>query len=314
MTSPKRKLLPWAAILGGVMAAILPAGAPALGKPLAPPNVTAASVYVVNADTAQSLYEKNADKAYHILSLTKLITAYVLVERTSGQLTDTVTVTQAHIRPGSSAGLRRGDVWTLADLLYGTLLMSGNDASVAIADHVGRALLAQENKKGDPIARFVQDMRAAAASLGAKRTQFADPYGLSASNVSTARDFGLIGQTVFRDRRILPYWACPRRSLTIGGPQARTVTLDSTIEILGEDGILGAKTGSHVGKNMYHLIAGWRAPNGETIVTVVLGSKRNAARYDDMRAIIAALPRDFPQLADPATAAIAAPGGTSACR
>jgi hypothetical protein len=177
------------------------------------------------------------------------------------------------------------------------LLVSGNDAALAIADHVGRAILVEETKRGSSIKRFVQEMRSSAASLGATHTQFADPYGLSPANLSTARDVGLIGSTVFRDARLLPFWQCARRTLSIGGPSARTVTLTSTIEMIGEDDIVGAKTGSHVSKNIYHLVVGWRAPNGQTIVAVVAG-QRGPSRYNEMRAILAALPRDFPELAE----------------
>ena len=110
--------------------------------------------------------------------------------------------------PGSSAGLRKGDVWSLQDLLYGMLLVSGNDAALAIADYTGRKMLAVEKKRGSGIKRFVQDMRPTAMALGAKHSQFADPYGLSPSNVSTARDVGAIGSTVFRDQRLLPFGSC----------------------------------------------------------------------------------------------------------
>jgi D-alanyl-D-alanine carboxypeptidase (penicillin-binding protein 5/6) len=77
------------------------------------------------------------------------------------------------------------------------------------------------------------------------------------------------------------------------------VSLDSTIEILGEDGIIGAKTGSHFGNGIFNLATAWQAPSGDTIIAVTLKSASNAARYDDMRAILAALPRDFPELAVP---------------
>ena len=110
---------------------------------LAPPQVTASSVYVLNADTGQPLYRKNEDKRYWILSITKLITAYVLVHRMGGQLSDIVTIAQGDLTTGATAGLQKGDVWTLQDLLYGMLLVSGNDAAIAIADYVGRAMLAQ---------------------------------------------------------------------------------------------------------------------------------------------------------------------------
>ena len=294
-------------------AALALLGAPAFGQePIAPPQVTASSVYVINADTGQVLYRKNENKPYRILSITKLITAYVLVQRMGGQLSDAVTITQADLTSGATAGLRKGDAWSLEDLLYGMLLVSGNDASLAIADHVGRAMLAQEKKQGSAIKRFVQEMQSAAASLGATHTQFADPYGLSPSNVSTANDVALIGSTVFRDARLLPFWQCARQTLGIGGPQARTITLQSTIELIGEDSIVGAKTGSHVSMNIYHLVVGWRAPNGQTIVAVVLGSASHSARYDDMRAVLAALPHDFPELAAPAAASVDI--GARSCR
>lgn len=285
--------------LAVLLAAATVGGAVRAAEPLAPPKVAAASVFVINADTGQTLYAKNPDKSYHILSLTKLITGYVLVRRMGNQLDEQIVIKQAHLRPGSTAGLRKDDVWILQDLLYGAMLVSGNDASVAIADHVGAALLAAEGKKGDASARFVQEMRAEAAALGAKQTKFADPYGLSPSNVSTAREVGIIAATVFRDARILPAWQCTERRLQIGGPNARSVTLKSTIEILGEPGIVAGKTGSHAGNKMFNLATGWVAPNGQTVAIVVLGSPSNAQRYKDTRAIIAALPRDFPELAVP---------------
>ena len=238
---------------------------------------------------------------FRILSITKLITAYLLVQRLGGELSDQVTIAQADLVPGSTPGLRKGDVWSLQDLLYGMLLVSGNDAALAIADYTGGKMLTAEKKRGDSIKRFVQAMRPTAVALGAKHSQFADPYGLSPSNVSTARDVGAIGSTVFRDERLLPFWQCARRTVSIGGPQARTVAINSTIEMLGDDNIVGAKTGSHVGKNIYHLAVGWRAPNGQTIVAAVLGAADHPSRYNDMRAILAALPQDFPELAEPAT-------------
>jgi D-alanyl-D-alanine carboxypeptidase len=142
-------------------------------------------------------------------------------------------------------------------------------------------------------------MNRAASSLGAKGAKFADPHGLSPANTAAAQDVAAIGAAVFRDQMLLPFWRCAQRSFAVRGSEARTVSLDSTVEILGEDRILGAKTGTHRGKKIYNLVAGWQAPNGQTVVAVVLGSADNAARYQDMRAILAALPQDYPDLAVP---------------
>jgi len=269
----------------------------------APPEVTATSVFVMNAETGQVLYEKNPDKVFRILSLTKLVTAFILVDQMGDRLSETVTINWPHLTGGSSAGLKRLDVWTLQDLLYGMVLVSGNDASLAIADHVGRDLLARENKKGDAMKRFVEEMRTTAKAIGATSAGFADPYGLSPANVGTARDMGLIAARVFTDTRLLPAWACTERTLHIEGKNPRAVTLKTSLEILGEGSVIGAKTGSHVSKNIYNLVTAWRAPNGEIIVGVILGSASHPARYNEMRAIMAALPRDYPALAEGPTGA-----------
>ncbi len=224
------------------------------------------------------------------------MTAYILVDRMGDRLIETVTVDGPHMTGGSTAGLKRGDVCTLQDLLYGMVLVSGNDASLAMADTVGRDLLARAGKNGDPMTRFVDEIWATAGALGAENAQFADPYGLSPSNVATACDIGLIATKIFTDERLLPAWACPERLLRIEGKKPRTVTLKTSLEILGEGEVIGAKTGSHVSKNIYNLVTAERAPNGQTIVGVVLGSASNPTRHDEMRALIAALPRDFPSL------------------
>ena len=154
-------------------------------------------------------------------------------------------------------------------------------------------------------------MGSAATALGARTARFADPYGLSPANVATARDVGLIAANIFTDLRLLPAWQCTARKLNIGGPAGRSVTLKTTLEILGEDNVIGAKTGSHVGKNIYNLVTAWRAPNGQTIVAVVLGAASHASRYKDMRTILAALPNDFSELAEPVTGAAHQNGNVS---
>ena len=291
--------------LSGALTAVLAVLAPfAFAQQAeAAPQVTASSVFVMNADTGQVLYAKAENRPFRLQSLTKLVTAYVLMQRMGDRLYEEVIVTPAQITSGSTAGLRARDVWTLENLLAGMLLVSGNDASLAIADRVGRAILADETKRGNAKTRFVQEMQSAATELGAKTARFADPHGLSPANVATARDVGTLAATIFRDPRLPAVYECKRRFIEVGGPAARTITLDSTIEILGEDNILAAKTGSHVTEGIYNLVVAWRAPNGQIIVAVVLGSAGHSARYSDMRALLAALPQDFPDLAVPADAA-----------
>ena len=159
------------------LAAALLTGSPTLSQDVkAPPDVTAKSVFVVNADTGKVLYEKNPDEVFRILSLTKLVTAYILVDQMGDRLAETVTINWPHLAGGSSAELKRRDVWSLQDLLYGMILVSGNDASLAIADGLRRPLrpVRQECRNG---AGYGTDRgadlhgRAAPARLGLHRAQ-----------------------------------------------------------------------------------------------------------------------------------------------
>ena len=285
-----------------------------MNKGIDPRSASATSVFVMNATTGEVLYEKNPDEVFRTLSLTKLVTAYILVDRMGDRLSETIEISAPHLTGGSSANLKRRDVWTLQDLLYGMVLVSGNDASLAIADAVGSDLLAAEGKNVDTAKatrRFVTEMEIAAHDLGARNASFADPYGLSAKNAATARDMGLIAARIFTDPRLLPAWACTERKLTIEGKRPRAVALKTSLEILGDESVIGAKTGSYVSKGIFNLVAAWRAPNGQTIVGVVLGSKSDAARYAEMRRFIKAAPQDFEQLRGAAVAAKPAP--TSEC-
>ncbi|MBR4211971.1 MAG: D-alanyl-D-alanine carboxypeptidase, partial [Oscillibacter sp.] len=107
--------------------------------PLTPParalETSATAAILLDASTGQVLYEKNPDKQMLIASTTKIMTALVALR--DGKLTDTVTVSRnAAGTEGSSMYLKAGETLTLEALLYGLMLSSGNDAAVAIAEHV----------------------------------------------------------------------------------------------------------------------------------------------------------------------------------
>jgi D-alanyl-D-alanine carboxypeptidase len=122
--------------------------------------------------------EKNGEKQMRIASLTKVMTAIVAIEH--GLISERVTVSkQAYAKEGSSLYLKLGETMSLRDLLYGLMLRSGNDAAVAIAEHVGGSL------EG-----FVFMMNNKAEMIGLSQTHFANPHGLDDSNqhYSTSND------------------------------------------------------------------------------------------------------------------------------
>ncbi len=147
------------------------------------PRVTADAAVLIDARTGRVLWGRQADQARAPASTTKMMTALVALEL--GHLDDVVTVTPAAAAtPGSSAGLRAGDRYTLDNLLRGLLLRSGNDAAVAIAVHIAGSVPA-----------FAGLMNARARALGLQNTHFENPHGLTAPlHESSARDLALIAR------------------------------------------------------------------------------------------------------------------------
>ncbi|MEB3204397.1 MAG: D-alanyl-D-alanine carboxypeptidase family protein [Candidatus Sericytochromatia bacterium] len=144
------------------------------------PVLSARSAIVVDAE-GHILFQRDAEKPLPNASTTKVLTALTVLDAVP--LEDVVTISAAASRmPPSRMGVRVGERYTVLELLYAMLLMSANDASVALAEHVGGT---QE--------RFALMMNAKARALGATDTHFVTPNGLhAAGHLTTARDLALI--------------------------------------------------------------------------------------------------------------------------
>lgn len=144
-------------------------------------SAEAESSIVICADTNQILYAENHHKKLGMASTTKIMTAICALEH--GNSTDTVNVSMnASRQEGSSIYLKAGDKLTLEDLLYGLMLNSGNDAAMAIAEHISGSC---DN--------FVALMNEKALELGCKNTHFENPSGLPVpDHYSTAYDMAII--------------------------------------------------------------------------------------------------------------------------
>ena len=187
-------------------------------------QLSAAAAILMDADSGEILFEKDAGRCMRIASTTKIMTALVALER--AKLTDTITVTASHMVEGSSMYLKPGEVVTVEELLYGLLLCSGNDAALALADCCGG------------LEAFVAAMNDKAAALGMTGTSFANPNGLDDENhYSTARDMAVLAAYAAKDptfRRI-----CSTRTATVGG---RTMTNHNKL-LSQVEGCIGMKTG-----------------------------------------------------------------------
>ena len=191
-------------------------------------DVSAESACVLEAQTGQILYQKNADIKRSMASTTKIMTALVAIEL--GNLTDVATVSEnAAGTEGTSLYLKAGDTASLSDLLYGLMLQSGNDSAIVIAEHVGGS-----------VAAFAEKMTEKAKAIGAKNTAFQNPNGLeSEGHYTTATDLARITRAALQNETFAQI--CATRSKTIlDGTQ--TVTNHNKLLSMYE-GCVGVKTG-----------------------------------------------------------------------
>lgn len=155
------------------------------------PATSATSTIVIDAYSGQVLYENNADEERAIASVTKIMTAYLAVEDMTlddARLDETYTISEhaaASDEGGTSMYFEAGDQVSFEVLLYGTMLRSGNDAAVALAEACA---------DGDEDA-FIQMMNDKAAELGMEHTHYSCPNGLiDEDNYSTARDLAKLAK------------------------------------------------------------------------------------------------------------------------
>lgn len=217
-----RKGIPRFSLAALLLAALLPSPAAAAG----PPAVSAEAAVVAELETGRVLYEKNGDQPMKAASTVKILTALVALEALEPG--ETVTILPEWTgAEGSSMYLRAGERYTVEELLCGLLLVSGNDAALALA---GAAAGSTE--------AFVRQMNEKAAALGMKDSHFVDPSGLaSEGHRVTARDMALLARAAMEDPLLRELVS--RRSATVAG---RTLRNHNKLLWLYE-GAVGIKTG-----------------------------------------------------------------------
>lgn len=146
-------------------------------------SLSAENAILIDQRTGEILFEQNAHHKQSVASITKIMTAIIAIE--SGQMDDVTKASRNAIHTeGSSIYLEEGEKMNMTDLVYGLMLRSGNDASIAIAEHIGGS------EEG-----FVFLMNEKARWLGMTNTNFDNPHGLEEENhYSTAYDMALLMQ------------------------------------------------------------------------------------------------------------------------
>lgn len=172
-------------------------------NPAADISLYATAAALLDADSGRVLYGKNEDMPMAMASTTKIMTCIQVLEHVS--LDETLTVSAyAASMPQVKLNIRKGEEYTVRDLMYSLMLESHNDSAVALAEHVGRALLSEElgdkpvsqyttEESRRAVAAFAGLMNAKAAELGCENTWFITPNGLDATEEVTLPD-GSIAQ------------------------------------------------------------------------------------------------------------------------
>ncbi|HOB87194.1 MAG TPA: D-alanyl-D-alanine carboxypeptidase family protein [Bacillota bacterium] len=232
------------------------AAAPAAGEEL---QVSAKAAILMDRDSGRVLWRKNEHQRLPMASVTKIMTAIIALEE--GREEDLVTVSkEAAQTGGSSIWLEEGEKKTLEELVYGLMLRSGNDAAVAIAEHLAGS-----------VKKFSFLMNRKAREIGAMNTNFINPHGLpDEEHYSTAYDLGLISVYAMQNPRFREIVATPGRTISWPGqPWERYLgNQNRLLEIYpGGDGI---KTGWTTAAG--RCFAGSATRDGWQLVTVVLNA------------------------------------------
>lgn len=248
----------------GLLALGAPARAAIEKPPVAPP---AQAWLLVDYHSGAVLAERDADRPLPPASLTKLMTAYLVLEKLrAGELRPQALVTvsrEAANAGGAGLFLRPGGRYTVDDLLKGMIVRSANDATVALAEQVGGSE-----------ARFVALMNERARAWGLTHTTFANSTGLDApGHASTARDLSRIAVALLRDFPTQYEWF-GLREVTVN----RLKHYNNNALLWRDASVDGLKTG-------YTRAAGWclvgsAKRDGMRLIATVLGAATEGARVD----------------------------------
>jgi len=209
------------------------------------PEHHALAVILADAKTGEILYTQNPNQRIHPASTTKIMTALLAVEilaRGDVALGDTLVTTETALADmtatGMNIGLEVGEEMSFQSLLYAAMLVSANDATNVLAEHLGGS-----------VAGFVQMMNERAAEIGAVNTNFTNPHGLTADDhYTTAYDMFLISRTAMNNPRFVELLDVPERPFAATNMRGAGIFSSSNLmTVPGSDfyypGVFGIKTG-----------------------------------------------------------------------
>lgn len=230
------------------------------------PNLNSRAAIIYDRNSKEVIYGKEENTKRKMASTTKIMTCMVVLEK--GELTDKVIVSKkAAGTGGSRVGLKTGDKVSVQDLLYGLMLCSGNDAAVALAEHVGGS-----------VEGFADLMNEKARQLNLSNTHFVTPHGLdNEEHYTTAYELAIMADNALKNNTFSSIVGTKNITINING---KPRNLSNTNELLGSmAGVYGVKTGFTNGANRC-LVTSCKIENLD-IITVVLGADTKKYRTQD---------------------------------
>ncbi len=234
--------------------------------------VEAAAAYVLDTASNEILYSKAAERPRAIASTTKIMTALLVLELTNDDESVVISANAA-ATGGSTIGLLAGEQRTVDELLHALMLVSANDAAVALAEHVSGSVSA-----------FSDLMNRRARAVGAKQTQFSVPHGLAngSDNYSTASDLAVITEAAMKNEDFAVLVATRRRRWAGGTTPEERELRNGNALLERYPPTVGVKTG-FTKESLYCLVVQGEALERKVIVVILGHPSREGSFVDGQR-------------------------------
>lgn len=247
---------------------------PAYAQPAAPPDIGGEGGYLLDVQSGQALFQKNSDELLAPASTTKIMTGLLAIE--NGHFDDTVTISSTMLNSklvyGTQIYLEPGEKLTVKDLLYATLLNSANDAAVALAEYVGK-----------DIDDFVAMMNQRALEIGATKTHFVNPSGLTEKeHLTTAHDLALIARVAYQNPVFAQFVRTKSQPISRSKEDVPALMVNENKLLWRDSTVDGIKTG-YTSAAQNCLVAS-ATKDGRQLIGVILKSPGKEV-YTDMQAM-----------------------------
>ncbi len=233
-------------------------------------DTVAISAIVEDFNSDRVLWEKNPDKSIYPASITKIMTAIIVLEK-ANNLKEVVKISEnARGRNFSSINFRVNDEITVEDLLKAALVSSNNNATIALAEYISGS-----EKE------FVKLMNKKAKEIGALNTNFENTNGLDSENLnhrSTAKDLVRIAKYCMSDSKFRELVSLKEATIYLNGKE---IIIQNTNSLLDGDFIKGIKTGYT--NNAGFCLITYSKKEGVELICTVLGSSSYGRNFDTLR-------------------------------